>query len=336
VNIEGVVDAIIDLIKVNLIAKTDLTSDASTGDVIVKVENSFNFLPGQEIVLIDYGYNDPSSEHYNSFEYAVVKSVIDTNTIELNTPLISSWLLSEESFIQKTIAHSPLYEQNVLYGDREVIPTDEVAITIEPMSISNDWIYIQGGLNEESRVQITIYGQSTETDEGMRILNKYSKAVYDILNLNMHLNVNDIQTPLFDDINIGDDTFCICDNEENRKNFTVGGSYSFQDNLTPRCAEYCVSEVNISGGEICLKTKREFNKKYSKNEFAIAIKMNRYFYDTRVDSVTFGVIQKGSAVLRASQLSWFGKEVNELPFPQYDRKSICFDKNSPCETTSSP
>lgn len=335
-NVEGVVDSIIDLIKINLISKSNLTSNANTGDTIINVENSFNFFPGQEIVLIDFGYNDPSSEHYQSFEYAVVKSVIDTNTIELNTPVISNWLLLNQSFIQKTIAHSPLYEQNVLYGDRNVIPTDEVAITIEPVSVSNDWIYLQGGLNEDTKVQIMIYGQSVETEEGMRILNKYTKAVYDILNYNLHLNINDLQTPLTKDINIGDDEFCVCDTPENRENFIVGGSYALQDNINPRCGEYSAKEVIIAGGEICVTINGTFGISYTKDEFAIAIKMNRYFYDSRVDNVTFGQIQKDSAILRAAQLSWFGKEVNELSFPQHDRKIISFDKNDPCNTVESP
>jgi hypothetical protein len=335
-NIEGIVDSILDLVKINLISKTNLTSSANSGDTIINVENSFNFFSGQEIVLIDYGYNDPSSEHYQKFEYAVIKSVIDTNTVELNTPVISNWLLLNKSFIQKTIAHSPLYEQNVLYGDRNIIPTDEVAITVEPLSVSNDWIYLQGGLNEETKVQITIYGQSVETEEGMRILNKYSKSVYDILNLNLHLNINDYQAPLIKNINIGEDTFCVCDNPENRKYFVVGSCFSFQDNLMPRCSEYQAINVNVDNNEICVTVNREFDHSYTTNEFGIAIRMNRYLYDSRVDNVSFGTIQKDSAVLRASQLSWFGKEVNELSFPQYDRKIIKFDKYSPCDSVEIP
>lgn len=335
-NIEGIVDSIIDLVKINLISKTNLTSNANTGDTIINVENSFNFFSGQEIVLIDYGYNDQSSEHYQSFEYAVVKSVIDTTKIELSTPVISNWLLLDKAFIQKTIAHSPLYDQNVLYGDRNIIPTDEIAITIEPLSLSNDWMYLQGGLNEETKVQITIYGQSVETEQGMRILNKYSKAVYDILNLNLHLNINDYQAPLIKDINVGDNTFCVCDTPENRENFVVDSCFSFQDNLMPRCSLYQATSVNINNGEICVTVNRNFEHDYKKEEFAIAIRMSRYLYDSRVDNVNFGTIQKDSAILRASQLSWFGKEINELSFPQYDRKIIKFDKNSPCDSVEKP
>jgi hypothetical protein len=340
-DIEGVVDSIIDIIKAELIAKTDLTADATTGDTTISVFNSFHFHPGQEIVFIDYNYNVEGHEHYQVFEYSVVKRVIDTKTIELTTPVISNWLLSDQAFIQKTIAHSPLYDQNVLYGDREVIPTDEVAITVEPVNISNEWIYLQGGLSEESRVSIFIYGQSVETEEGMRILNKYTKAVYDLLVGSLHLNINDHQAPLTGDINLYDTQFCVCDTPENREYFVVTQPgrhrerYMFQDNLTPRCVMYEITDRNISGGEICLTVSCPFLEEISKAEFGMAIRMNRYFYDSRIDSVTFGVTQKSSAVLRAAELSWFGKEVNLQTFPQPDRKNICFDPDETCNSSSS-
>ena len=338
-DIEGVIDAIIDLVKKDLIAKTNLTADVSIGDTVIKVTNSFHFEVGQEIVLIDFGYNDPDSPHYNQFEYSVVKSVDDTRTITLQSPAKSDWLVSESSFIQKTIGHTPLYEDNVLYGDREVIPEDHIAITVDPVSLSNQWIYLQGGLDEESRVSIRIYGQSVETDEGMRILNRYTKAVYQLLNDNLHLNINDIQAPICCNVDVGDDTFCIEDTPENRENFTVSdnisGFYRFQDNQSPPCRWSCVTDVNIVGDKICLTLDTDFKTEYKTTEFAVAIRGKRYFYDSRVDSVTFGEVQKGSAVLRAAELSWFGKEVNEHGFPQYDKRVICFDEEEGCSSSSS-
>lgn len=336
--ISGVVDSIIDSIKSELIAKTNLIADALTGETTISVENSFHFYSGQEVVLIDYGYTDTSSPHYNRFEYCVVKSIVDTNTIVLTTPIVDNWLVSNTSSLQKTIGHSPLYTENVLFGDREVIPTDAIAITVEPVSISNEWIYLQGGLSEESRVTIMVYGQSVETEEGMRILSKYSKAVYDLLNGSLHLNINDYQVPLVRDISIGDDRFYICDTPENRENFVVstnGEQYCFQDNETPKCGRFEIITRTIIGCEICLVTDTLFDSSFLLSDFAVASKMNRYFYDTRVDSVTFGVVQKGSAILRAAELSWFGKEVNELSFPQHDRKVICFDPDDTCCSSSS-
>ena len=147
------VEGLIEVIKNNLIAKTNLVSNALTGDVLINVENSFHFNCGEEIIIIDYGYNNPASPHYGKYEYAVVKDFSNTSSnthwVTLTVPVqdpSGGWLVSEHAFIQKTIGHSPLYDDQVYYGDRDVIPTTEMAITVEPLNLSNEWIYIQGGL----------------------------------------------------------------------------------------------------------------------------------------------------------------------------------------------
>jgi hypothetical protein len=169
----------------------------------------------------------------------------------------------------------------------------------------------------------------------MRILNKYTKAVYDLLNNSLHININDYQAPLTGDVMVDDTKFCVCDNESNREIFAIGETITLQDNKTPRCVSYEITNRTFSAGEMCLTTSCAIREKVLASEFGIAIKMNRYFYDSRIDNVTFGVTQKSSAVLRAAELSWFGKEVNELSFPQYDRKTICFDKDDVCDESSS-
>jgi len=76
-----VVEGLINLIEKNVIAKTNVVSDALTGEILVNVENSFHYNAGEEIVLIDYGYNDPSSDHHQIFEYSVIKEVNNTHWI---------------------------------------------------------------------------------------------------------------------------------------------------------------------------------------------------------------------------------------------------------------
>jgi hypothetical protein len=98
---------------------------------------------------------------------------------------------------------------------------------------------------------------------------------------------------------------------------------------------YEVTGRSFVGGEICLITSCVALEQVLTSEFGVAIRMKRYFYDSRIDGVTFGKTQKGSAVLRAAELNWFGKEVNELAFPQKDRKVICFDPDEVCASSSS-
>ena len=339
--ISDIVDAMLDLIKKNLIAKTPVTADVFIGDTVIPVTNSFHFKPNQEVVLIDYDYNVSGTPHYEKYEYAVVKSVDDTRTITLTEPIKSDWFLARMTSLQKTIGHSPLYEENVLYGDREVIPENEIAITVEPVSLTNEWIYLQGGLSEEYRITFMVYGKSVKTEEGMRILNKYTEALYQLVNDNLHLNIDNIQTPILDDVLSGDTMIYIDDTPENRENFVISATlddqYELQDNLTPPCFFSDVVNRIVGGGKICLEVDPPVGTDYLISEFGVLTRLNRYLYDSRVDNVTWGMTQKGSAVLRAAELSWFGKEVNEHFFPQPDKRVIYFEEEDGCSesTTSS-
>jgi len=319
-SIENVTDGIIDLIKKNIIAKTDVVSDILIGDTTISVYNSYRFHAGEEIVIIDFGYNQPGHIHYNSFEYARIKTVNGTDSITLYSPIQSNWEISEKSFIQKTIGHSPLYEDNVLYGDREVIPVDDIAITVEPASLGNEWIYLQGGLSQEYKLRIMIYGKCISSDEGRRILDRYSDAVYSLLNSNIHLDVNDYETPILVDYSSGTNTIIIEDTPENRENFVVFSppypfSYVLQDNLGVSCWFKFIDRA-IDSGLITLTMNGNFDIDFLLDEFAVVRRFGAYVYDSRADQVVFGQVSKGSAFLRAAEISWFGKIVKEHVFPQ--------------------
>jgi hypothetical protein len=45
-------------------------------------------------------------------------------------------------------------------------------------------------------------------------------------------------------------------------------------------------------------------------------KKKRYTYDSRVENVEYGMVQKGSVFMKAARLSWFGKEAEAFQFPQ--------------------
>jgi len=353
--ITEVVDAIIDNIKKNIIAKANLVSDALTGDVLVNVDNSFHFEEGQEIVLIDYGYNDPSSPHYQVFEYAVIKEVNNTYWMTLEEPIQDpngGWLVSDDSFVQKTIGHSPLYEENVLYGDREVIPSTDIAVTVEPVNISNEWIYIMGGLSEEYRVSIFVYGKDVETEEGMKILNKYTDAIYALFNDQLHLDITNYESPLLQDVNAGDTTVIVANTEENREYFKLsseiwdGDVYELQDNQNIEI-DMWASKIELDTPEVGLM-RITLNKdnpdvypiepiqfNYRLSEYAVFRRHGRYIYDSRIDNADYGVVQKGSSILRAASLNWFGKEVEEHQFPQKSKDVDYFERVTSYDSSSS-
>ena len=341
-----IVDGIIDLIRKNMIAQTPLTLDGVSGSTIIAVENSFQFADGQEIIFIDNGYNVPDDPHYQIFEYSRIKQVIDTTTVELFDELEGDWLISRGSFIQKTIGSSPLYTDRVYYGDRDVIPSEEMSITVEPLSMSNEWIYIQGGLSEEYRVSITVYGKDVNTEGGMRVLNKYVDALYLLFMSNIHIDINNYESPLLYDVNEGDTTVYVSDTIENREYFKLSSEltgdcdpfvgtpptialYDVQDNkytdIDMQVVDIQPAE-HVDGGEMAITFNRPLltrcqcdptpDKQYLVSEYAVLRKQGRYIYDSRVDNLEYGLIQKGSAFIRAARLNWFGKEVEEFRFPQ--------------------
>ena len=330
--IEAITDGIIDLIKKNLIAKTALIEDANAGDVTISIYNAYRFNVNEEICLIDFGYNQEGHIHYNILEYARIKKINNTNSITLFEPLHSTWTISDYAFIQKTIAHSPLYEDNVLYGDREVISSEDITITVEPVSVSNEWMYLRGGLSQDFKIRIMIYGKSIDFEHGRRVLDKYSFSVYSLLNKNIHLSINDYDTPLIGNYIRNTNRVQIENNENNQKMFVSGSSthdYIMQDNLGSTCW-FKVLNVNILNDDVIeLIIDRVYDRDFTLNEFAVIRRLGQmYIYDSRADGINFGQVSKGSAFLRASEINWFGKYVKEHTFPQTSGRIQDFEKNN--------
>lgn len=324
------VEGMIDLVNKNIIAKTNLISNVLTGEVMVNVENAFHFDNDQEVVLIDYDYNVEGTPHYQVFEYAKVKEVNNTHWITLTSPVLSTtgWTTVNGAFIQKTIGSSPLYTDRVYYGDREVIPTEEMAVTVEPISVSNEWIYIHGGLSEEYRVSIMVYGKDIETEEGMKILNKYADAIYGLFNKNIHIDVDNYDSPILQNIVAGSDQVVVLDTTENREYFKQSiylpddQVFEIQDNMG---IEIDMTITNVQygvpvAGQMTITVGRPFYRSYSTQEYGIFKRHGMYFYDSRVDNVEYGMVQKGSAFVRAARLNWFGKKVQEYKFPQKSQR----------------
>ena len=327
--ISEVIDGIIDLIDKNMIARTNVVSNVTTGDVLINVENSFHYEPKQEAILIDYGYNDTTSPHYNVYERIRIKEVNNTHWVTLYEPIISNWTVADQSFMQKTIGHDPLYTENVLYGDREVIPTTDIAITVEPVSLSNEWLYIQGGLSEEYRVSLMIYGKDVETEDGMVILGKYTDALYKLMMSELHIDINNYESPLMEDtistVGTGNCGYIVVeDTSDNREMFVLSSSiprgavFDIQDNVQTHI-DLSILDITyyVEDGRNLMRIDLDNEiGAYLLSEYAVFRRRRRYFYDTRVDSVDYGKVQKGSAFLRAATLSWWGKEIEEFQFPQ--------------------
>jgi hypothetical protein len=49
---------------------------------------------------------------------------------------------------------------------------------------------------------------------------------------------------------------------------------------------------------------------------AVLRRKSLYTYDSRIDSIEYGTVQKQSVFLKAAKLSWFGKVGEAFQFPQ--------------------
>jgi len=390
--IEPVVDGMIDLLKVNLVATTFLTADAHIGDTVLQVDNSRRFNKFDYVLLLDNTCTqDQTTGELSGVEFhKVAQEFQSTELLYLSEPLQRDFLVADSGRIQKAIKQVPLYEKDVLYGDRQVINFDFVAICVEPESHSQEWLAVRL-LGHEYRLSILVYvkcgGISEDEEFAMRVCNSYADAINRLLMGNIHLDLAFDAVPLARDAHIGDSGVWIsCDaapewtagiecynyevqdnrganqilkivdsnpsssstsessltilltssqsslSEASVSSNTEASSASsesswtsqsvspgtFSTSLTSTSSETSsVSSQSTAGGSACfIQLSYALTRDFLVSDKAVLRRKSRYTYDSRVDSIEYGNVQKGSALLKAAKLSWFGKEAEGFQFPQ--------------------
>ena len=61
---------------------------------------------------------------------------------------------------------------------------------------------------------------------------------------------------------------------------------------------------------------RPLTRTFLVSDKAVLRRKKRYTYDSRVENIEYGTVQKGSVLLKAARLSWFGKEAQAFQYPQ--------------------
>jgi len=300
---EQLVDGVVKYIQLNLAARTNLTEETPAGGNVLKVDNTFHFDDVNEIAI--------ASDGNDQIEFHTILQKIDTTTMVLLHPVSRAFGPSNGAIIQKAIGNVPLYEDKVLFGDREVIPVEEgVAVTVEPVDQSNDWIYLQGGLNEEYNLSITIYVRRDKHENAQRLVLKYSDSLSRLLNSKVHMDIVNDTVMLDTDIAAGSTTIQIP---------TIDGwpvdecaRYEVQDN------GHAEIDFRIDGitAPNLVTLSRPLVYDYKVSDKLKFIRRVRYIYDSRVNRIEYGNVSKNSAMYKVAKLSWFGKETEEHGFPQ--------------------
>jgi hypothetical protein len=403
--VEPMVDGIIALLRVNLIANTVLINDAHIGDTVIYVDNAFRFHKFDTILIMDNNAQQDDSGILTGAEFHTVDAnFYDTNAITLKEPLEKDFLVSDNGRIQKTIKKAILYEKDVLYGDRQVVNFDFVAICVEPENLSREWLATRliGG---EFRMSIMVYvksgGAGEDEEYAQRVCNAYADATAKVLMGNLHLDFSIDEVPLVRDASAGDTGVYIgcnvahhwtpesmeCHDAEVQDNFgaqqllkivwpgssssssssqssplsmssassssltslssltisntssnssqtetsetsqssTSSESWSSQSISTTEAtsqsststSKSSVSSISsMNGGACWIEFGRPLLRGFKMKDKAMLRKKKVYVYDSRVENVEYGTTQKGSVLLKAARLTWFGKETEAYEFPQ--------------------
>lgn len=302
-SLEQVCDGMIRLIVKNAGARTLLISDAHAGDSVISVDNTFHFKDSEQVVLMDI--------NEGHLEYTSINSILDTNHLTLVDPLETDFIVSNTATLQKAIGNVPLPENSVLFGDREVIPNQEIVITVDPVSMNQmEWMYLRGGLSFQYNLDIRIYVKLDTNDTAIRVVQKYGDYIFDLLMNNLHLDVINDEVFLVSDASAGTNVVTVSDTS----GFAIdlnSHMYEVQDNNHADTDLYItqVSHPNITLNRNLAWTYRVVDK-------AIFRKRVKYIWNAMVPEIEYGFIQKGSQMYKACKVSWWGKEVNEIQFPQ--------------------
>ena len=302
-SLEQVCDGVINLIVKNAGARTALTASLLTGGSVATVDNTFHFNDAEQIVFIDT--ND------RHIEYNSILKITGTNTMLLCNPVQSDFLTTDTATVQKAIGNVPLASNAVLFGDREVIPNPDLTIVVDPITMNgSEWMYLMGGLNVQYNLVITVYVKLDSHDHAIRVTQKYGDYLYELLMNNLHLDV------------VNDDRFLTSDAAAGQKDVVISDATGFAiDTASHRYeiqdtqkAETDFYVFGVTGNTITLD--RNLENTYLVSDKAVFRRKMRYIYNALVTEVEYGFIQKGSQMFKASRLTWWGKEIVEIMFPQ--------------------
>ena len=368
-DITAIADGMIALLKQNLVSHTVLIQDAHIGDTAIYVDDNLRYDRNNNIVLMDNSsvYN-PDAGEITGLEWHIIKDYItETNKIVLKEPLQKDFLVSNNGRIQKAIKNAILFAKDILYGDREVIPFDYVAVTVDSERFSSEWLALRL-MSDEFRLGINVYVKSGGTPEqeelNLRIRDAYANAIYNLLMGNIHLDVALDDTPLKVDAVAGTNYVYINSNDIDNWPIDPCHRYSVQDNFGTNqdlaiveCgvssssslsslsssvssissfSESSASSISSatdfsssssspssSGNDPYSKVCFDFNltRNYLLKDKAVLRRINRYLYNSQVSAIEYGVVNKGSTILKAAKISWWGRESRDYVFPQVGRGS---------------
>jgi hypothetical protein len=109
------------IIERYLVNRTPLITALAAGDTTAYIQSTRRYRPGDSIVI----FNKPADEQQSSGEPNQIRCLLDRNTVELMTPIQTSFPVAE-SYVEKMIGYdeagSETFIEAVYTGDPDAIP----------------------------------------------------------------------------------------------------------------------------------------------------------------------------------------------------------------------
>lgn len=286
-----------------------LLTDLAIGGTTVFVPNTNRFRVNDEILL--------SSIPSNMAERMWIVSIPEYNQLVISTedpttnptPVGSTraWTVAESTHIQKAVGHQML--KGVYIGDLKQLP-DFPCITISPADETNEWMTLLGTTHEyKIRIRIYVLGDNFETSE--ELLSNLALQTREILIDHIHPIVDARSFPLVDDLPAGGTVVNI---SSGSSAYFAPGNYVYLRDAKMRpflsqengIRSILAPSVTYDSLELSCASENDFLV----NRQAELLLINRYLYDTRPDSISYGYVpgQNGS-FMRAAEISYFAKEM---------------------------
>jgi len=294
----GILETLQGLIAQWVGAQRDLTADTLSGSDTVKVRSNYQYEIGEEVVISSLQMN-PDSSISRKGEMFKVKDLPDFETIILDGDVTLDHEVANEALIVKTLGG--FWPRTIQLGDKQVIP-DYPAFTISADNTSIEWLTLDS-TSDEFNFTIMVYIRDDNSEDAYRACIRYADLIKEALMNNLHPIIDKGSEVLTTDLSLaasfGDTVLAVDD-----ASMFVPKDYIVIRDLAN--ADQNIIKSIISPTEIELERSLSFD--FPLSRLPSVIRPRRWIYDSRIGSVNYGTVQKGSAFLKAAEISWWCKE----------------------------
>jgi hypothetical protein len=288
-----IMDVLQSTLMAHLMSRVPLRADLLIGQDTAEIDYATYFYPGQDVIV----RNTSIGEGF------VIESVADSHHVTFEKPATANWTVADSCVVERSPEYHHL--KYVLRGDPQVIP-DYPAITISPGSRSIEWQTLQATF-EEFTMDIYVYVLEDSQESSTDLLTQYADATTEVLMLNLFPEISAHTINPIAVYTVGDRVLDIGDTT----GFHAESVIVIED-LKQREMKSVSRVLDASRIEVADPLALTWNSSIDPFRLSRVIRM---ISDSRVKSVEYGFVQKGSAFLKAAHISWYGKEMRDRKYP---------------------